>query len=133
MPKDEGESYVVRGARMECEFGSHGRKINLLKSHGSYVNDKPMMNKGDRKLEENICYFGVCESPDNPNSETIYLIKENGQPISGKRCCPIFIDDWYDTKEETMVEGESALTTKSKLVCKYKGKITFETDGQQEE
>lgn len=126
--------YVVRGAKTECSCGSHKRKINLPISHGSYVNSKPMMNEQDNKVEQNISYFGICDSPKNPNNETIYLAHEdNGSTISGKRCCPKILEKWDITKENTKVEGKPALTTKSQLICAYDGIITFVNDGQQEE
>ncbi|SFA80045.1 DUF4280 domain-containing protein [Clostridium frigidicarnis] len=129
----EDEKYVVRGAKMKCKFGSHKRKINLPTSHGSYVNGQPMMNKEDRVEEDNITYFGIC-SGNCPSSETIFLIKEeDGSTVTGKKCCPKILDDWIKTKDKTKVEGKSALTTKSELVCAYGGLITFDDDGQKEE
>ncbi|WP_025716318.1 DUF4280 domain-containing protein [Paenibacillus sp. 1-18] len=130
MPEDE--YYIVRGACMNCQCGSHPRKINLPVSHGSYVNQKPMMNQGDY-TEENVPHFGICSSPDNPSTETIYLIAENGQTISGKPCKPQLLEPWMNTKENTKVEGQPALTTSSYQRCLYLGYIRFSTTGQQEE
>ena len=42
------------------------------------------------------------------------------------------LKEWMKAKEETLVRGEAALTTDSYLVCKYGGKITFVTTGQEE-
>lgn len=125
-------SYIVRGAKMACDCGSHSRKINLPQSHGSYVNGKPVMNKSDNKFGENISYFGICNNPNNPNTQTIYLITEKGENISGKPCCPNILKEWIKTKDDTIVEGKPALITKSELICAYKGKIIFVSDGQEE-
>ncbi|NQX66868.1 DUF4280 domain-containing protein [Paenibacillus alba] len=142
----ENEFYIVRGAQMVCSCGSHKRRINLPQSHGSYVNDKPMMNEGDYLFHVNVPHFGICTSPLNPSGETIYLIAENGQTISGKPCCPLQMGKWMQAKENAIVDGKPALTTVSRLVCGYqnnKGEqgsgeqqdkegITFITNGQQD-
>lgn len=129
----EDERYVVRGAKMKCDYGSHKRKINLPTSHGSYVNNKPMMNKEDRVEEKNITYFGIC-SGSCPSEEIVHLIKEeDGSTITGKKCCLKILDDWIKTKDNTKVDGKPALTTKSELVCAHGGLITFDDDGQNEE
>ncbi|GGG82882.1 DUF4280 domain-containing protein [Paenibacillus radicis (ex Gao et al. 2016)] len=122
--------YVVRGAKMQCSFGSNFRRINLPQSHGAYVNDKPMMNESDRMPVENIAYFGVCSSVENDNTEVLYLFGKDGAPVNGKRCCPVFLDDWLLTKADALVDGKPALTTKSQLICMHDGVITFVDDGQ---
>ncbi len=129
----DGSRYIVRGAKMHCNHGSHPRQINLPVSHGSFVNDKPAMNEADSKAIQNIAYFGICNSGTNPNSENIYLVAENGATISGKRCCPNILANWTKTKEDTKVEGQSALTSESQLICAFEGLITFISDGQHEE
>lgn len=124
--------YIVRGAKMRCDKGSHARKINLPVSHGSYVGKNPKMNKTDRK-EDNISYFGICHGECPSSGEDIYLVAENGGTITGKKCCVKILKDWMNAKEDTLVEGEPALTTDSVLICKYGGKIKFETNGQEQE
>ncbi|KAF6578557.1 DUF4280 domain-containing protein [Paenibacillus sp. EKM212P] len=128
----DNEYYVVRGACMRCTCGTHPRKINLPNSHGAFVNGKPMMNEGDYS-PENVPHFGICNSPEQPSAETIYLIAEDGSTISGKPCLPMLTDKWKNTKEPTKVEGQPALTTSSFQTCLYHGFIEFHTNGQQEE
>lgn len=129
----DGPKYIVRGAKMRCDKGSHPRKLNLPVSHGSYVNGKPVLNEADSKANENIAYFGICSSGANPNNEIINLVAESGGTISGKKCCPNILANWSTTKEETKVEGKAALTTKSQLICAFDGVIKFISDGQQDE
>lgn len=128
----DGEKYIVRGAKMQCKLGSHKRKINLPVSHGSYVNNKPVMNAGDKVEVKNITWFGICRGS-CPSSGTINLVGENGGVVTGKKCTPKILGEWVNTKENTKVEGKAALTTKSKVYCMYGGEISFVTDGQQEE
>lgn len=123
--------YIVRGAKMWCDKGTNARKINLPNSHGSYVNEKPMMNQKDNVVNKNISYFGICKGG-CPSSDDIYLIAENGQTVNGKKCLVTILDDWMNVKEDTLVKGEPALTNESVLVCKYGGKITFITNGQED-
>ncbi|OOM07382.1 DUF4280 domain-containing protein [Clostridium saccharobutylicum] len=129
---DGDNYYIVRGAKMRCNKGSHARKINLPVSHGSYVKGKPMMNQGDNVVDKNISYFGICS--ECQEGDDIYLIAEDGSTINGKKCLVEIFGEWSDVKEDTLVEGKGALTTDSWLVCsKYQGKIKFETNGQEEE
>jgi hypothetical protein len=129
---DGDNYYIVRGAKMRCEKGTHARKINLPVSHGSYVKGKPMMNQGDNVVNKNISYFGICH--ECQEGEDIYLIGEDGNQLPpGKKCLVQIAGEWSDTKVDTLVEGKAALTTDSWLVCsKYQGKIKFETNGQEE-
>lgn len=125
-------AYVVRGATMYCNQGTHCRRINLPQSHGSYVNEKSMMNVDDCGAD-NVPHFGICVSPTNISSEVIYLIAEDGSTISGKPCRPLFWGKWMNGKEGTLVDGKAALTTDSMLICSCKGQISFLTDGQHDE
>ena len=123
--------YIVRGAKMRCSYGSHARRINLPVSHGSYASEKGKMNMDDCVSDDNISYFGIC-SGSCPDSE-IYLVGENGETVSGKKCCYMNYDSWQNCKEDSLVEGKPALTTDSYLVCAYEGVIKFISKGQEDE
>lgn len=122
------EYYVVLGAKMKCDKGSNIRKINLPISHGSYVKGKPILNKKDCK-PENISYFGVCS--ECAEAEEITVIDENGALKVGKKCTPVIVVEWARTKEDTIVEGQAALTTESVIFCTHGGNIKFVTSGQE--
>ena len=70
--------YVVRGAPILCNCGTHSRHLDMLSSHGFYVNGKAVAFEGDWKPEENIPYFGHCQSPCHNLSETISLKMQKG-------------------------------------------------------
>ncbi|AGX41830.1 DUF4280 domain-containing protein [Clostridium saccharobutylicum] len=115
-----GIAYVVRGAKMKCDKGTDTKRINLPVSHGAYSNEKPIMNESDNIVGQNISSFGICSG---------------GCPSSGgnekrKKCQVKILKEWMNTKEDTLVEGEPALTTDSILICAYGGVIKFITDGQ---
>jgi hypothetical protein len=74
-------------------------KINLPVSHGSYVNNKPMMNQWDCMPIENVPDFGICSSPSNQNSATVSLVGEDGNTVTGKPCVPAILSCWMDTME----------------------------------
>lgn len=120
--------YVVRGAKMWCDKGSNERKINLPVSHGSYVNGKPILNKKDSK-PGNISYFGVC--PECLAGEETTVIDKNGALKTGKKCTPVIVVDWVKTKDNTIIEGQPALTNESIIFCTHGGNITFVDHGQE--
>ena len=43
----QNPSYVVRGALLRCQFGSHCKKLNLPRCHGVYARKQPMAHKND--------------------------------------------------------------------------------------
>ncbi|WP_297429479.1 DUF4280 domain-containing protein [Clostridium sp.] len=123
--------YVVRGAKMKCDKGSNQRKINLPISHGCYVDGNPILNKTDSTIE-NISYFGVCQNEDRLSEKIqITVITEKGEVKPGKKCTlEIAGKQWENTKNDTIVGGQPALTTKSVLHCNCGGIITFVEHGQ---
>lgn len=125
--------YVVRGAEICCNYGSHPRKLNLPVSHGSFVNGQPMMNETDCKPEVNISHFGICNHPANTSGEQVYLILPNGTRARGKPCQLLLTGEpWTRTKATVKVDGQSALTTQSLLFCTVGGNIRFINSGQHE-
>ncbi len=122
-------AYVVRGAKMKCDKGTHKKRINLPTSHGTYSNGNPLMNKNDNVVGENISDFGICKGS-CPSSGDITLRKENGGSVTGKKCMVKILKEWTNTKDDSLVNGVPALTTDSILICAYGGIIKFITDGQ---
>lgn len=142
--------YIVRGARIYCDMGTHIRRLDMPASHGSYIKDKPMMHEKDCKigLDQNIPPFGACysESNEGPNIEIAVAnpedllpaeVMEDGawippeMPLKGKLCTPVLPDQWWDTHEETLVDGEHALTVASFITCSScGGTIQFLDNGQ---
>ena len=137
--------YVVRGARLHCEFGSHRRRLNLPRCHGVYVLQKPQIHQMDcvsgvEGANINITSFGICSSPDKSDGENIRLVCEaaaDGTPseetISGIRCIPKIVGHWESTQEDAKIgaEQQPAVITKSFLVCAYGGLIEIVTSGQE--
>ena len=75
------EAYVVRGALLHCQYGSHCRRMNLPLCHGVYTMKKPLVFKRDCKggtegADINIPTFGVCSCPGNPTGGSVCLEKE---------------------------------------------------------
>lgn len=146
------EAYVVRGALLKCQYGSHCRRLNLPRCHGVYTLKKPIVFKRDCKggtegADINITTFGVCTCPGNPTGGSVCLEKEaprnpdgsfTGEAasgtVTGTPCIPDIIDVWEDTHGETHIgkEDEEALTTRSFLVCSYGGLIEIIRSGQED-
>ena len=122
------EAYVVRGAKLRCDKGSHCRLINLPKSHGSYVDGKPIMAEDDCKFGTNIMSFGICQIP---KGEEITLVGEDGKPVTGSPCVANILGKWQKTKTGFLADGSSALTTESYMICMQGGIITIVESGQE--
>jgi hypothetical protein len=127
--------YLVRGAYLGCEYGTHHRRLNLPRSHGSYIKDREhcLMNAMDCKPGEgkgyNIPPFGICQSPHFPCSGKPILLKTetvnplNGAPyrdennniirfednVKGYRCEAVIVGTWQNTNTETLIglKGET--------------------------
>lgn len=84
---EEGEEvqfpYLVRGAELYCNCGTHIRKLNLPICHGVYTNGRPMMHEEDCEVgdDKNIPSFGICQSEENPVNKS-WLAKA-GDKIKG--------------------------------------------------
>lgn len=132
--------YLVRGALLACECGTHPRKLNLPQSHGIYINEKAQILETDCKIDENIRYFGICLCNTPPsNAETVTLLKygdagEDGTVVTGYRCCPDIIGSWRDCMERNVINNkEKTVTTDSYLVCRYGGLIQPISSGQKDD
>jgi hypothetical protein len=131
------EEYLVRGAYLACEYGTHHRRLNLPWSHGVYIKDKEhcLMNAADCKPGEgqgyNIPPFGICQAPNFPRGgkDTVLLKTETVNPLTGEtyrdangrsikfednvkgcRCEAVFEKNmWQNTHSKTLVclKGET--------------------------
>lgn len=148
-------AYLVWGAVLRCDCGSHSRKLNLPECHGVYHLNHPLIHQKDAKIgdDQNISTFGVCSSEKHPEDkwlgEDITLVSEDDpdKNVKGCPCTPIIVDgEWKNPKCETLVADNDAaaentspddrtyypsVTTDSFLICKYCGLIEPETSGQE--
>ena len=126
---EEGEEvqfpYLVRGAELYCNCGTHKRRLNLPVCHGIYTNGQPLMQEEDCEAgdDKNIPSFGICQSEENPvnkswlakagdkikgfftgeeeedDAEKIILKTEDGQNVKGYPCTPCIMGTWKDVYE----------------------------------
>jgi hypothetical protein len=136
--------FLVRGAYLRCNFGTHGRRLNLFLSHGVYSYDRPLVNENDCTYGEgkHVTTFGICGAPDCPHSASVRLFMEEYDPITGYRRpdagksvtgCPCqihLIGKWRDPHKKFTFDGGRAVTTNSFLCCEFGGVITPITSGQ---
>lgn len=146
------DEYLVRGALLSCDCGSHKRKMNLLKSHGAVVGEnEPLVHAKDSILEDNITFFGVCTGGSPPAGEDVYLQKEgtfdeNGNRktvgfgvVTGPQCVPDIIGEWEIPYRATLIaddanpKGVPSITMKSFLICSHGGIIKPVVSGQRKE
>ena len=75
--------YVVRGARIFCQYGTHIRRLDMPAAHGAFIRDKAMMNEDDCKvgLDYNIAPFGGCHSPLNEGTRVDITIGPDEEPM----------------------------------------------------
>ncbi len=144
LPEEKKDSYVINN--------SQGSNVSLSvretdgNRDGSYIRDKAMMNRTDCKvgIDKNIPPFGACRSETKDGidikiedtKDLLQVTDEDGNPvevplpIEGKLCEPELAKEWADAQEETLVDGEPALTVKCTITCKYGGVIGFMDAGQ---
>lgn len=146
---DNVEEICVRGAMMRCKCGTHYRRLNLPVGHGAFENDRPKVNMNDMEVgaDKNIPYFGVCKGEGNPGTaETVVLVNDcprdafgkkigesDGKNVKGTKCTPMIIGKWQNPHEECIVDGASAITPCSYLICQYGGIIEIVDSGQHDE
>lgn len=154
MPDDNGQgiSYLTRGALLQCSYGTHPRRVNLVRDHGWGIDtetegdgkEHPFMHTGDILVgdetmpagqEQNISWFGICNSESKPDTETITLVnygeedaedKSSRGTCNGKKCKPEIFEQWLDGKATvTVKEGVEyhPIMTNSCLVCAHLGEI----------
>lgn len=150
--------FLVRGALLTCRFGSHERKLNILKDYGVYVGEKPLAHKLDKVEFENIMSFGVCSSGSKYlKSQSVLLEKEitdekgnvKKENVRGPACVPCILESWFDTKKKVRVvdngekdptdkykdgndasKGYEILTMNSFFICRHGGLIEPLNSGQ---
>ncbi|MBO5032996.1 MAG: DUF4280 domain-containing protein [Lachnospiraceae bacterium] len=114
-----GKSYLVEGARLRCMCGSKCSYLKIPEGHGYTADGRKKANCTDCKAEINIPDFGECQR----NQE-------------GKSCKGYMklADKWENTGGSSWklekLNGETALTMDSVLLCKKGGMIVPETSGQ---
>lgn len=145
---EEGETvqfpYLVRGAELYCNCGTHKRRLNLPMCHGVYTNGKPMMHEEDCEVgdDKNITSFGICQSEENPvnkswfaktgdkikefftgekeedEEEKIILQTEDGQNVKGYPCTPCIVGKWKDVYEaEKIIRNGAEGTCEGDKLC----------------
>lgn len=150
--------YLVRGASLRCNFGSHMRYLDMFETHGVYLEDKPVMYKKDCTVGENIMPFGICSSPTctlteresffagaETDQDGNYIQSPDDRVISGIVCKPEIIGEgWENCKNETKIAKNAtpgaaspegfdcyeAITTASYLLCRHGGLIFPLNSGQ---
>lgn len=152
---EEFKSYVMRGATLVCDKGSHHRKINLIYDHGWGIEIKdiedenkkehPFMLSNDTvvgnesmagNVQQNIAWFGCCDG-NVQNTDKICLKNPDNSDnplVTQKKCSPQIIGKWENVKSQIEVEkggicASPLLTNQSYLTCAWGGLITIQDSG----
>lgn len=105
------ESYLVQGAKIKCLCGSQTGELGVENKNVCLL-QVPIATEDDCKPIINIPSFGICS--------------QTGQP-----CIPMILGKWLCPHEQTKINGSSAITTDSGLICSRGGLILSETSGQE--
>ena len=114
-----GTSYLVTGAKLRCMWGSTPGTLVISEGHNVIANGRPKANCSDSRKGENIPDFGIC-----------------GISSCGRTCreCMSLADKWINTSGSSWklekLNGDTALTMDSILLCRKGGIIVPETSGQ---
>lgn len=107
--------YLVRGAVLVCDKGSHKRKINLPKCHGIYIRELPVLHELECETECqcglekcNITYFGICEAEPPTETKTYVKTPLNSRDgtfgtVTGCKCEPVIVGTWQNCYEKTKI------------------------------
>lgn len=71
---EENKEYLVRGAQLVCNMGSHIRRYNLPESHGAYVMNHPLVTKTDVG-PDNIKFLEYVLVRIHRRQEMLYVMK----------------------------------------------------------
>jgi hypothetical protein len=132
---DVPQSYLVRGAKLHCDQGSHIRKLNMPLGHGVYITREPTIHQLDCVPGDahNISSFGVCNSPGiealspAPPTVTLELVAyditgkavesdEDLGNIKGTACTPqIAGGKWQNTYDPTRIVDNGTHDPSDKL------------------
>ncbi len=86
-------TYVVYGARINCNYGMRDSYLLLDNVHGVYTGGAPQMTVMDYIMDVNIVDFGGCKSAENPT--TIQAAKDAveaaGQAIKDEKASKPFL------------------------------------------
>ncbi len=113
------KSYLVTGAKLRCMWGSKPGTLVISEGHNVIASGRPKANCSDSRKGENIPEFGIC-----------------GISSCGRTCreCMSLADKWINTSGSSWklekLNGDTALTMDSILLCRKGGIIVPETSGQ---
>lgn len=133
-----GENYVVKGAKLSCQYGMTSCDLMVPQHRHIFLKDKEIANQTDI-TEECISGFGGCTSPYKmPAKEVKELPIDNRQQFVlcgiGGECMPFIRIPWQDTQKDVKLAYYEALKEKGWTICENGfGIISLIDCGQEEE
>lgn len=122
------ETYVVKGAEMECTCGDAKSSLDIPRDHGVFINDTAQANAQDYIPMINIKPFGKCSSLANPTVAAATAAALGA--LQAMPCVPAIVSPWAGTKTGLMINNAPAVVTSSKLLCAWCGTVSITDDGQ---
>ena len=112
IPGNETATYVVKGATLECSWGSHTSELQIPIDRKVLINDIKQANIDDHVGGENIMSFGLC-----------------ARGIPRPPCIMATSNKWVRGKDTVHVEDEPALLDISVNFCDCGGVVSVVKNG----
>lgn len=125
----EKQSYVVKGAKLKCNFGDQESQLQIPVDNGILIHDKTQATIMDFKPMANIQPFGQCSSLSNPTVAA--ATAANHGRLKKMPCQPVLTMPWINGNTDKKVGQVPALLNQSTNMCMWCGRITVEDDGQE--
>lgn len=150
--REEDMNYVAEMAQIVCSEGLRRSYLLMPNPHHVYIKGKPLCTETDILSNINIINFGGCTSAknlgmkerakkiindfqekhgrtpkDSEEADTIELME-----MCACTCSPVILGTWKECQDGVTVDGGAPILRRSEIRCKYGGKITFRTSGQED-
>lgn len=109
---EQGQTYVVNGASIECSAGTSTGSLQLPNGHNFDINGKAVLNISDSKSMVNIGSMGSCKNK------------------KMAACVPAPSGQWQQGKSGVGIDNIPAPLNTSIIPCGVGGVIKIVSDGQ---
>ena len=112
---------VVRGATMQCSFGSAPSTLNVSSAARVLIEGQPAAVISDAATDVNLPPFGTCWSLTNPLVASATAAADD--ILTPMPCVPAVVGTWIPVAPRTVIAGQPALVAGAICACAYGGLI----------
>lgn len=114
---------VVRGATVQCSFGSEPARLNVSSAGRVLIEGQPAAVISDAVTDVNLPPFGTCGSLTNPLVASATAAA--GDILTAMPCVPAVVGTWIPVAPRTVIGGQPALVAGAICACAYGGLISL--------